>query len=105
MKKIAVVGPESSGKSRLCQFLLGQFRLNFAGEYAREYLCTLGRPYRLSDLDHIAAKQSELISGASSGIETITLADTEVLTVKVWSLVKYGNTSRLIEDLWKKQEF
>ena len=42
IKKIVVVGPESTGKSSLTQALAGHFQTAHVPEYAREYLLEHG---------------------------------------------------------------
>ena len=57
IKKIVVIGPESTGKSTLSAQLAKYFSTNFVKEYAREYLENLERAYTESDLDVIAKGQ------------------------------------------------
>ncbi|MDC1189148.1 ATP-binding protein [Flavobacteriales bacterium] len=38
MKKVVVIGPESTGKSTLCEDLARFFKIDFLKEYARTYL-------------------------------------------------------------------
>jgi nicotinamide riboside kinase len=47
---IAVVGPESTGKTTLAQQLALHFDGALAEEYSREYLHSIGRPYLEEDL-------------------------------------------------------
>ena len=53
-KKIVVTGPESTGKSTLCEQLAKKYNTTWVPEYAREYLLKLGRPYTYDDLLIIA---------------------------------------------------
>jgi nicotinamide riboside kinase len=49
-KKIALTGPESSGKSTLARQLATYFDAPVVPEYARLFLSLLGRPYVEADL-------------------------------------------------------
>ena len=57
MKKIVVIGPESTGKSTLCELLANHFQTKWVAEYAREYLLTNGKEYTYDNLLTIAKEQ------------------------------------------------
>ncbi|HEY6977001.1 MAG TPA: AAA family ATPase [Chitinophagaceae bacterium] len=60
IKKIVVVGPESTGKSSLCKQLAEHFNTLWCPEYAREYLLAHGKEYSYDDLLTIATGQLQL---------------------------------------------
>ena len=91
---VAVIGPESSGKSTFCQAMA--MRLQQAGidaavvdEYAREYYAT--REYRptLADVLAIAAGQ-QAAEARQAGRHRVLLCDTTVLTCRIWAEVGFG---------------
>ena len=57
VKKIVVIGPESTGKSMLCQRLAAHFNTLWVPEYAREYLEKNGPSYTYDDLLTISKGQ------------------------------------------------
>ena len=57
MNKIIITGPESSGKTTLCENLSQHFKLSFSKEFARFYLEKNGGNYNQSDLLEIAKGQ------------------------------------------------
>lgn len=59
MKKIVILGPESTGKSTLCGQLAAHYQTVWVREYAREYLLTNGTDYTQNDLWEIAKGQME----------------------------------------------
>ena len=95
--KIIVTGPESSGKTTLCQQLSTHFNIPFAKEFARHYIDTLDRNYIINDLLSIAKGQlqSEFRSQ---------LLDTDLITIKIWSEYKYGSCDKWIIDQIEKQK-
>ena len=95
--KIIVTGPESSGKTILCQKLSTHFNIPFAKEFARIYIDTLDRSYIIDDLLTIAKEQLE--SEFSSQ-----LLDTDLITIKIWSEYKYGSCDKWILDQIEKQK-
>ena len=58
--KIAITGPESSGKTTLAKKLSTNFKKSIlVNEFAREYLKTVNGKYTYSDLIKIAKGQKE----------------------------------------------
>src|SRR5215467_10584886 len=60
LKKIVAIGPESTGKSTLCEQLAKHYNTLWCPEYAREYLTIHGMNYTYDDLLTIAKGQIEL---------------------------------------------
>ncbi len=90
VKKIAITGPESTGKSTLSAALAEALGTIWVPEFAREYLETLGRPYEESDLLRIAKGQIELQEELEARSNKYLICDTELLVMKIWSEHKYG---------------
>jgi NadR type nicotinamide-nucleotide adenylyltransferase len=59
MKKIVIIGPESTGKSTLCMQLAAHYNTTWVAEYAREYLLKNGTAYTYENLLDIAKGQIE----------------------------------------------
>ena len=97
MTKIIVTGPESSGKTTLCNALSKHFNLPFSKEYAREYLEKLNSNYTQDDLLKIAKGQLQTENG-------LQLLDTDLITLKIWSEYKYGNCDNWILTQIEKQK-
>ncbi len=90
VKRIAIVGPECSGKTALAIALAQHYRTVWVPEYARTYLNGLNRPYQQNDLLIIARGQltwEEELSQQASGL---LICDTNLLVIKIWSEFKYG---------------
>jgi nicotinamide riboside kinase len=70
IKKIVVVGPESTGKSTLCEQLARHYNVPWCPEFAREYLLTHGTEYDFNDLLNIAkgqlAMEDEFVSSMAN---------------------------------------
>ena len=95
--KIIVTGPESSGKTTLCQQLSTHFNIPFAKEFARHYIDSLDKGYIIDDLLPIA--KGQLQSEFNSQ-----LLDTDLITIKIWSEYKYGRCEKWIIDKIEKQK-
>jgi nicotinamide riboside kinase len=112
LKKIVILGPESTGKSTLCEQLAAHYKTKWVPEYAREYLQTNGKNYTYDDLSKIAKGQidaEELAAGSSASLAsshesvvnslqspaqpathkkqpiTPLFIDTDLYVIKIWS--------------------
>lgn len=91
VKKVAVIGPECTGKSDLSEFLAGHFSTEWVPEYARSYIDNLVRPYAQHDLLTIAHGQIRIEDEWARGASSLLICDTNLYVIKVWSMFKYGN--------------
>ncbi len=106
MKRIAVTGPESTGKSWLSEKLADYYEGVFVPEYAREYLEQLTGDYTPEDVIHIARGQHRNINHAIQQKEhTVVVADTELLVISIWLEHKYGIADPWVEAQLAKQPF
>ena len=84
-KKIAVIGPESTGKSTLCEQLALQFQTEWVPEFARNYLLEIRRPYTYEDLLYIAEGQVQVEDRMVNSVKSeFVFIDTEMYVMKVW---------------------
>ena len=60
LKKIVIIGPESTGKSTLCKQLAEHYQTLWCPEFARQYLLKHGMNYEYDDLLTIAKGQLAL---------------------------------------------
>jgi len=118
LKKIVIIGPESTGKSTLCEGLAAHYGTDWVPEYAREYLLGHGMNYKYEDLLTIARGQASLEDekatalihrtigsafvgsspGAGSPARPLLFIDTDLYVMKVWSEFVYGRCDRWILD-------
>jgi nicotinamide riboside kinase len=90
MLRVAITGPESSGKTSLAEALTQHYNAVMIPEYAREYLSELTRPYTIKDLDIISRKQLEMELQAQDQPVDIIFYDTDVLVLKIWYEHKFN---------------
>ncbi len=107
MKKIVVIGPESSGKSTLCEDLSAHFKSTYLPEYARIYLENNGSKYSYEDVIKMAKGQleSEVHFTLQNPESPLLLLDTNYLVYKVWIKEKYSKDESLIERLLKEDNY
>jgi NadR type nicotinamide-nucleotide adenylyltransferase len=108
IRRFAIIGPESTGKSTLCSQLAEYYKTIWVPEYAREYLEKNGTEYSFDDLLTIAKGQINLEEGITNQLSDISAAksanniknrilnvrrqttnilfiDTDMYVMKVWS--------------------
>lgn len=90
IRRIAITGPESTGKSILAEQLAVHFQTVWVPEIAREYLDHLGRPYEEKDILLIAQGQLEHEKKQIKSALGYLFCDTELIVTKIWSEVKYN---------------
>lgn len=105
MLKIAIVGPESSGKTTLCQALAAHFAAPWVPEYAREYLEARNGRYAQADLLNIAAGQCAGEDRALQQGTPLVLSDTDMVTIRIWSEEKFGGCDAGLIELSKNRHY
>jgi len=113
LQKIVVLGPESTGKSTLCEQLAKHYGVVDCKEYARQYLHENGTKYNFEDLLTIAKGQltleneaiqkaeQQLIDTAKNKI----IIDTDMYVMKVWCEYVFNNCHTYILDLIHSRKY
>jgi NadR type nicotinamide-nucleotide adenylyltransferase len=108
LKKIVIIGPESTGKSTLCEQLAQHYETMWCPEFAREYLLSNGTNYEFDDLLTIAKGQLALEDEYTTTLERNSLPlleaggslplfiDTDMYVMKVWCEFVFNNCHRFI---------
>jgi len=93
--RIAITGPESSGKTTLTKALAEALGWRSAPEYAREYLEVTNGTYGFDDLEKIAEGHFDQLKN----VEHDLIVDTDFIVMKVWSDVRFGKTAERVQEL------
>ncbi|GGH22029.1 AAA family ATPase [Mucilaginibacter phyllosphaerae] len=103
--KIAVVGPESTGKSTMSAFLARHYQTVWVPEYARGYCEKLTEPPTWQDEINMfygqLASEAELLPQASN----LLICDTTFITVKIWSEEIFGKAPQQVLDELPKHPY
>ncbi len=107
--RIAVFGPESTGKTTLASALANAFNTTWAPEFAREYLQKKyddsARPCAPEDLMPIALGQITLEAKAMEGARNFVFCDTCLLQTKVYADHYFGICDASIAKAAKKHKY
>ena len=117
LKKIVIIGPESTGKSTLCEQLAQYFETIWCPEFAREYLLTNGFNYEYNDLLTIAKGQLALEEEYTTVLENQSLPllesgghiplfiDTDMHVMKVWCEFAFGQCHPFVMEQIAMREY
>jgi NadR type nicotinamide-nucleotide adenylyltransferase len=101
LKRIAITGPESTGKSRLTSELAEYYQTTFVAEYARKYIEELNREYTYDDVLQIAKGQLQRENeAAATGAKKFLFCDTDFTVTKIWCDYKFKQCHE-----WINQQF
>lgn len=104
VKRIVVIGPESTGKSTLSVELAAALNTLWVPEFARGYLMDLGRDYVEEDLQKIANGQVRKEDETATKVDKFLICDTDLYVLKVWAEAKYGSChTAILEEIAKRK--
>ncbi|MBM3431742.1 MAG: ATP-binding protein [Bacteroidetes bacterium] len=117
IRKVVVIGPESTGKSTLCEQLAQYYETRWCPEYARSWLLQNGTQYSFEDLLTIAEGQLQLEDEYTHKLENESLPllesggnipliiDTDMYVMKVWCEFVFGKCHRFVLDHILKRKY
>ena len=97
MPKVIINGPESSGKTTLCEYLVAELDAGYIQEYPRIYLEMTDGKYDEEDLLIMAGDIDDLISELDD--DHLWIIDTNNINIKIWYQYKYGELPNELKDM------
>ncbi len=98
LKRVAITGPESTGKTELAEWLSNAYQTLWVPEYAREYLEINGPDYLMEDVVAIAHGQLSREDAVAKNARKVLFCDTDLLVTKIWCEVVFGTCPEWIEQ-------
>jgi NadR type nicotinamide-nucleotide adenylyltransferase len=90
VKRVAIVGAESTGKTTLAGQLARYYRTVWAEEYGRVYLDMKNAPCELEDISRIARGHIENEDRLAREADRVLILDTELIITTLWSEHFFG---------------
>jgi NadR type nicotinamide-nucleotide adenylyltransferase len=103
--KIAVVGPESTGKSTMSEYLAKHYQTVWVPEFARDYCAKLTEPCTWQDEINMFYGQVELEEEILPQVNKLLICDTTFITVKIWSDYTFGRSPQEVLDELPKHPY
>ena len=97
MSKVIINGPESSGKTTLCEYLVKKLDAGYIQEYPRIYLDMIEGKYDQEDLLIMAHDIDDLISELDE--DRLWVIDTNNINIKIWYQYKYGKLPNDLSEM------
>ncbi|MBN1143571.1 MAG: ATP-binding protein [Bacteroidales bacterium] len=102
--RVAITGPECTGKTILTDQLSGYYHAKGIPEFARDYVAGLNRHYTYQDVEHIARVQRNQVRDIENQGVRLLFIDTYLVVTKIWFEVVYHQVPQWIEEeLHRKQ--
>jgi NadR type nicotinamide-nucleotide adenylyltransferase len=89
-RRVAVFGPESTGKTTLARRLAAHYETALVPEHARTHLEAQGGHIEPRDIDFIARGQLAAEDALARDANRLLICDTDVLATTIWSDVLFG---------------
>lgn len=105
IKKIAIIGPECTGKTTLARELAQYYNTTWIPEYARSYIESLNRKYSYSDVEHITSMQKFQINSSYPEANHFIFFDTELIISKVWFEEVYQQKPEWLDEAIRNSNF
>jgi len=110
IQKYVAIGPESTGKSTLCQNLADYFQTKWCPEFARTYLESHGKEYTYNDLLTIAHGQIDAEDAYTRDVirknqHDLLIIDTDMHVMRVWCEYVFGNCHKFILDQIAQRDY
>lgn len=104
-RRIALVGPESSGKTTLARQLARELQAPWVPEFARPWFAaSAATDYTLDDVVAIARGQLALEDELAAGADWL-VCDTTALVCIIWAEVRFGCCPDMLRALWQPQQY
>ena len=103
--KIAIVGPESTGKSTMSAYLAKHYHTVWVPEYARDYCAKLTEPCTWQDEINMYYGQLALEDELLPQANKLLICDTTFITVKIWSDYTFGRSPQEVLDELPKHPY
>jgi len=105
VRRIAVLGAESSGKSTLCEALARRYGTVWVPEYLREFVDTMGRVPFEEDQFGIARTQRAREDAAAVLARDFLFCDTTPLMTALYSRVYWGRVDAPLDALARRHDY
>ncbi len=105
VNRIAITGPESTGKSELAEQLARYYHTIWVEEFARKYIDHLYRAYTYHDILIIAQQQLKNENSAAEKANRLLFCDSDFTVTKIWCEFKYGKCHPWIVDQFKNHRY
>lgn len=109
--RVAIVGPESSGKTTLARILAEHYGTAWVAEWVRAYMEARdvgrgrGRPFALRDIEAIGRGQAATEDRAARDADPILFCDTDLITTEIWSEIYFATAPDWVREESRRRRY
>lgn len=105
MKRIVLIGAESTGKSTLAQLLSGYYKEPSTEEFVRSYVESHKAQLSASDLEPIAKGQLALEDAALENAQRLIIHDTNILSTIIYANIYFDTVLDWVNDRFLERDY
>ena len=108
VKRIVIIGSESSGTTTLARALAGHYRTTWVPEYGRTYSegrQYLGQPWRSDEFTHIAIEQARMEDALAALANKVLICDTDPFATAIWHERYLGSRSDAVWEIAARRKY
>ncbi len=105
VKRVAIVGAESTGKTTIAEKLANHFQTVWTPEFARGFLDEKGADCSIEDIHKIAKGQLRTEEEGAREANKILFCDTDLMTTCIWSEYLFNECPAWIEEKSYEQKY
>lgn len=103
VRRVCLLGGESSGKTTLAHALTSELKLTWVAEYGRERWLEIGGTFSVDELLHVGREQVAREEAALAQAHGWLVCDTTALTTLVYSLLDHGRAAPELHALARRR--
>jgi HTH-type transcriptional regulator, transcriptional repressor of NAD biosynthesis genes len=105
LRRVAIVGPESSGKSTLTAALAAHYDTRYVAEYGRTYLDAMGLEINAEAILNIVRGHRAAEEAMARQCRRLLFTDTESIVTRLWSQILLGHVPDLVEQYVREERY
>ena len=105
LRRVAIIGPESSGKSTLTARLAAHYGTRYVSEYGRTYLDAMGLEIHTDAILHIVRGHRAAEEAMARQCHRLLFSDTESIITRLWSQILLGHVPEVVEEYVREERY
>jgi len=97
-KRVALTGPESTGKTTMAKKLAEHFKTVWVEEFGRDYFVQKDGKLILEDIQHIANGQVKIENDGLAKADKLLFCDTDLIVTQIWSEIYFKTCPQDVID-------
>lgn len=105
MKKVCLIGPESTGKTTCAIKLAQELDTVFVPEYAKSVIEKQNGQFFYNNVEQVATAQVCSENALKHMVNKIMICDSDVITTMIWSDILFGKHPKILDTIAQSQKY